>query len=332
MSLRIIQPGMYSSLQDMGRTGHRSIGVPRSGAMDTVASQQANLLAGNQLSDTVIEFTHHGAVLIAESDMIIAHCGGGSTLWVNDQPVSSGRAHLVKQSSLLQLKANPSGYRSYLAVSGGFIASSDLGSSSTYTPAALGGVGGRILKAGDCLRIRDHSIFQKISCHFSTPGINIGFGISHWGIARHDFTSSSYPIRITKGPEWDCFSDEIKETLVGTGFKISAQSNRMGYRLQGRSLAGRPFQELVSEAVIIGTIQVTHEGDLILLMADAQTTGGYPRVAQVVSADLPACAQLKPDDKISFRLISPDEAEDLYLRKERELFLLKAYIQMKYSQ
>lgn len=331
MSLRIIQPGMYGSLQDLGRTGHRAAGVPRSGAMDIVASQLANLLTGNQLSDTVIEFTHHGAVLIAESTMIIAHCGGGSTLWINDQPVSSGRAYLVRQSSLLQLKANPYGYRSYLAVSGGIIASPDLGSCSTYTPAALGGLDGRILKTGDYLRIRDHSIFQKIIGHFSSPGINSDFGVSGWGIAQHEFTRSSAPIRIIKGAEWNCFSDESKKKLLNTSFSISTQSNRMGYRLEGRSLISEPFPELISVAVTTGTIQATHEGDLILLMADAQTTGGYPRIAQVISADLSSCAQLKPDDEISFRLISPAEAEDLYLKKERELFLLNEYIQMKYS-
>ncbi|WP_336517192.1 biotin-dependent carboxyltransferase family protein [Pollutibacter soli] len=330
MSLRIIQPGMYSSMQDLGRSGYRAIGVPESGAMDTQSAQIANILVGNRASDTVIEFTHHGAALIAESPMIVAHCGGGASLWINDYPAVSGRGYLVKQSTLLQLKSNPSGYRSYLAVSGGFEASLDLGSSSTYTPAAMGGLNGRILKTGDQLRIRDQDVFQRVSQYFYPSGNNNDVKATSWGYYGRHYQNAASAIRIIKGPEWDCFTNNAIETFLNSSFRITTQSNRMGFRLQGKSLITEPLPELISTNVTMGTIQVTHEGDLIMLMADAQTTGGYPRIAQIASTDLSACAQLKPDEEIRFTLISAEEAEDLYLKKERDMFLLSEYIQMKY--
>jgi len=329
MSLRIIKPGISTTLQDAGRPGFQAAGVPVSGAMDTNSMRLANILCGNEPGSVVLETTLHGAEWLVEEEQLIAFSGGGAVLLINNQPVPFNRAIRVKACSLLSLKPNQTGCRSYLAVAGGFKAKTDLKSSSTYKPASFGGHEGRALKSGDLLEWNPEItlLSEKILESLVLNG--------------HDFTAASWSvdlntpgknkiIRVFKGPEWDWYDDHTKEKIYMDSFGITNQSDRMGYRLTGSPLTLSKKRELISTAVCMGTIQVTHEGNLVMLMADAQTTGGYPRLAMVAAVDLPACAQLRPGDRFQFSEIYIDDAEALLLQKEKILRQIEKSIAIKF--
>jgi len=327
MSIRIIKAGIQTSLQDYGRKFHRVSGVPVSGAIDRDSFRIANILAGNPPGSTAIEFTLHGAALMAETKMIIAFCGGGAELYINQQKVISSRPVLVQPYSFLDLRPAFEGCRSYLAVSGGLVGNSDLGSTSTYAPATLGGLNGGLLKSGDMLSIKDAEVFnrmQKLPWRTDTSGAYMQTG---WGFSQQIAANDTETvIRIVKGPEWHYFRDTVSDTLFGNSYLVSENSNRMGYRLKGEQIPIDLKTELISTAVSPGTIQVTPEGELLMLMADAQTTGGYPRIAHVAMADLHVCAQLRPGRCIKFVEISALEAEQLHLKNERQLNLFKEIV------
>jgi len=330
MSLRIIRPGISTTLQDAGRRGYQAAGVPVSGAMDSNSMRLANILCGNDPGAVVLETTLHGAEWLVEEEQLIAFTGGGSSLLINNQPAPFNRAIRVRASSLLSLKPSPTGCRTYLAVSGGFKAKIDLKSSSTYKTASFGGYKGRALKSGDLLEWNHHKepISIKMINSLALRGQN--FSVAGWSIDLNT-TGKEKNIRVFKGPEWDDFEDQTKKTIFTNSFSISNQSDRMGYRLTGSPLILLRKRELISTAVCMGTIQVTHEGNLVILMADAQTTGGYPRIAMVAAVDLPVCAQLRPGDKLHFSEISMDKAEDLYLEREKLLRQIQLAVSMKFN-
>lgn len=328
MSIRLIQAGMQSSLQDGGRPGHQHEGIPVGGAMDILSFQLANMLVGNPVNSPVIEFTGFGATLIPDVDLLLSVCGGGSRMTINETEVPFFRPVMVKAFSVIQLVPSANGYRSYLSVAGGLKGQLDFGSISTYPAAALGGVNGKYLKAGNVIACNE-------STETATSGITISgnaqFKLTRWGITEK-FTQVLFSsnIRIIKGPEWDYFKEDLSELLFTQPFFISEQSNRMGYRLSGPSIKPYLTDELISTAVTTGVIQCTKNGDLLLLMADAQTTGGYPRIAKVASVDVSQCAQLKPGSELRFQLISPEEAEDLYLEREKQLIVLSSIINLSF--
>jgi antagonist of KipI len=324
----MIQAGMQSSLQDGGRYGHQRLGIPVGGAMDIVSFQVANLLVGNPVNAPVIEFTGFGATLIPDVDLLLSICGGGSQLIINQTEVPFFRPVFVKAFSVIQLLPSANGYRSYLSVRGGLKGQFDFGSISTYPAAALGGVNGKYLKAGNVIGCDE-------SAEAGLKGISISggnpFHLAHWGIAeKFRQIIFSNEVRIVKGPEWNYFEEGMSDMLFSQPFIISEQSNRMGYRLNGPPIIPYSTDELVSTAVTTGIIQCTQNGDLLLLMADAQTTGGYPRIAKVAAVDVARCAQLKPGSEIRFQLISPEEAEDLYLEREKQLKILRSIINLSF--
>jgi antagonist of KipI len=302
MSLRIIKPGISTTLQDAGRPGFQAAGVPVSGAMDRDSMKLANLLCGNDPGEVVLETTLHGAEWLVEEEQLIAFSGGGSALLINNQPAPYNRAIRVKACSLISLKPIQTGCRSYLAVAGGFKSMTDLNSHSTYSPAGLGGYQGRALKAGDLLEWSSKKSMLTDAIMDTLANEGNDFTVAKWGI---DFSlqnpDKEKSIRVFNGPESEWFDEHTRTKLFRESFGVSNQSNRMGYRLSGPAFILSKKRELISTAVCSGTIQVTHEGSLVLLMADAQTTGGYPRLAMVAAVDLPACAQLRPGDSIQFR-------------------------------
>ncbi|MGL6266510.1 MAG: biotin-dependent carboxyltransferase family protein [Chitinophagaceae bacterium] len=330
MSLRIIRPGISTTLQDAGRWGYQAAGVPVSGAMDINSLRLANILCGNDPGAVVLETTLHGAEWLVEEEQLIAFTGGGSSLFINNQPAPFNRAIRVKASSLLSLKSSPTGCRTYLAVAGGFKAKIDLKSGSTYKTASFGGHDGRALKAGDLLEWEQYKKPVSIKMMNSLTLKGHDFTLAGWSI---DFNNpqKENTIRVFRGPEWDWFDDHAKEKIFGNSFGVSNQSDRMGYRLTGSPLLLSKKIELISTAVSVGTIQVTHEGHLVILMADAQTTGGYPRIAMVAAADLPLCAQLRPGDNVHFSEISIEKAEDLYLERERQIRQIQLAVSLKFN-
>ncbi len=329
MSLRIIKPGISTTLQDAGRKGYQAAGVPISGAMDTNSLRLANILCGNDQGSVVLETTLHGAEWLVEEEQLIAFSGGGTTLHINNQPAPLNHAIRVKASSLLSLKPSPDGCRTYLAVAGGFKAKTDLKSSSTYKTASFGGYEGRALKTGDLLEWNNERTVMSDKIKESLVLNGRDFTLAGWHI-DFNIPGKGKTIRIFKGPEWDWFDDHTSEKLFTNSFAVSNQSDRMGYRLSGGPLMLSTKREMISTAVCSGTIQVTHEGNLVILMADAQTTGGYPRMAMVAAVDLPACAQLRPGDRVHFSEISIDKAEDLYLEREQLLRQIQLALKLKF--
>jgi len=318
MALRIVKSLFPLSLQDGGRRGYRALGVPLSGPMDADAHRLANLLCGNESGSTALELTLHGAVLMVERELCLAHVGGGSQLHINGEPVPSGRLIRVRAFSLLEFRVSARGCRSYLAICGGVASSCDLGSGSLYEPAHLGGLEGRALRHGDLLLPADP---EKSSSSAICDGIELGVSgwrALRWGIPS-DAASPAPPttLRVLPGPEWNEFTTLAQDAFLSSTYRLTAASGRMGYRLEGPSLERRAVGEMLSTAVCPGTVQVPHDGKPILLMSDAQTVGGYPRIAQVFSADLPGCGQLRPGDAIHFVLGTMAEAEAAAIERER---------------
>jgi antagonist of KipI len=318
MGLRIVKTGISMSLQDAGRRGYRSQGVPLSGAVDMDAYRMANLLCGNRPGVPAVEITMHGGVMVAERALCLAHVGGGSRLHVNGSPVPMGRLVRVDAGSLLSFLPYCCGCRSYLSVVGGFQARMDLGSGSTYASAGLGGLSGRWLRSGDLLDSMDAN--ASVSARLRegvSDGIH-GWSAARWGLVTQVLSEvGPFRLRVLPGPEWGLFPASVRDRFLGGVYRVTKDANRMGLRLSGPSLAGGMTGELVSSAVCPGTVQMTHGGLPMLLLADAQTVGGYPRMANVFSADLPVCGQLRPGDEVVFVLGGLAEAEAAHRERER---------------
>ena len=306
MSITILKPGMMSSVQDLGRWGFQQFGVPIGGAMDKVSAALANIICGNDENEAVIEMTLHGTSIMFNEAAFCAIVGGGCKAYIDDVELPFNRLLWIPAFSIIRTTAHAQGCRSYLAVSGGFNVKKIMGSASTYTPSGIGGINGRNLITGDMLAFKHEQDLQAASNLHMLPS---GVGISHWHTAElFAATPDVATVHAIKGPEFDLFNSTSQENIFNAVFTISSQSNRMGYRLEGKKIALEQQTEIVSTAVTAGVVQVTHEGDPIILMADAQTTGGYPRIARICAADIPLLAQARPGVKIQLREIGEEES------------------------
>jgi len=328
MKIRIIKPGLLTTIQDMGRVNHLAQAVPFSGAMDKLSARIANLAVGNDTGHATIEFTQSGAAFVTESDMLLAFSGDGAWLRTSETRLPADRPIFVPSGTELYLENNKLGNCSYLAVAGGWDVPEVLGSRSTYITANFGDFNGRCLRENDELPNTELSTSTSRSLLTQLKGDSIRY--PNWSIARELFLPADRKtIRVMKGREFDWF--DAAAGIFLESYTISHNSNRMGYHLQGPQITRALPDELLSTAVCPGTIQVTNNGDLIMLMADCQTTGGYPRIAQVAAVDLPLCAQLKPGDAIRFKEISWKTAEKLYIQQQHDLYKLALAIARKYD-
>lgn len=313
MAVQVLQPGILTTLQDLGRTGFRSQGVVCSGAMDTFAHNTANWLAGNETDCATLEITMGSLQLLFEQDCHIAVTGPGIQVFINNHPVNCWQPLHISSGNNLHIQYTGKGCRAYLAVYGGWKTEPVLNSYSTYLPAGWGGYKGRSLLKGDLL------LLNKIS-----PGSLLQ---KRWSIAPAalPFYSTQPQVRVVKGAEWELFTDESKTLLLQKAHPVLPQSNRMGYRLQC-SLKRISAGEMLSAAVCPGTIQALPDGNMVLLMRDSPATGGYPRIGQVLEADLSLPAQLVSGNTIRFKEVSPDEAEEIYLNYQTQMGQLKTHI------
>jgi antagonist of KipI len=318
MGIKVIKAGLLTTVQDLGRYGYRKDGMIVSGAMDTVALRTGNVLLGNPEQEAGIECTLLGPVVLFEAEQLVAVTGGDLSATIDGSPVPMWRPFKVNKGSVLSFGRPVLGCRSYLTVCGGFDLPEILGSYATYLRAGIGGWKGRALKAGDVIP------FKKL--YSSSDG---KFNWSPGQKMYPDYQGKT--IRVIKGPEFNLFTEKSIVSFFTEEFKISREADRMGYRLDGPVLQLSAAQEMLSAAVAFGTIQVPGQGTPIVLMADHQTTGGYPRIAQVVSADLTLLAQMKPGDSISFELITLDQAQELLLSAEQRLKQLKQTLTFKYG-
>lgn len=329
MQIKILKPGLLDTVQDMGRYGYLSQAVPVSGAMDTLSARIANKAAGNDDNAAVIEFTYAGAEFLAETNLLIAYAGDGAVLQSGGQQIPAGRPVFVPEGTILKLASNAAGSRTYMSVAGGWDVPDVLGSKSTFLTAGFGGFKGRALKADDILKNAGQlsATAQKMISSLESTKVSY----SKWSIPRQQFLfANKKTIRVVPANEFGWFNGKSITEFLSALYTIGQQSNRMGYHLEGPAMERHKTDELLSTAVAPGTIQVTGGGGMIMLMADCQTTGGYPRIAQVAAIDMPLCAQLKPDDTIYFKEISRREAEMLYLEREQQLQQLTMAVQCKY--
>ena len=322
MSLSVLHPGLLTTVQDLGRFGYQQDGIIVSGAMDATALRVANLLVGNTDHAAGLEITLIGPKISFETDQLIALTGGHLSPTINGQPVSLNRPIWVRAGAALAFGAPVAGCRTYLAAAGGVAVPLVLGSRATYLRAGLGGVHGRALRAGDQLPIGEPSALSPL-IQQSLPEIQPN---QPWTQARWtpgpDLCPTPRPtpiIRALPGPEYGQFSEQSQHAFWQQPFTVTTEADRMGYRLQGPNLERLTQAELLSSAVTFGTVQVPACGQAIVLLADHQTTGGYPRLAQVISADFSALAQLRPGQQFRFAEVTLAEAQALYLAQERRL-------------
>lgn len=329
MRIRVIKAGLLATVQDMGRTKGLPMAVPVSGVMDAYSARIANYALGNRGEDAVIEFTYGGAGLEAETDILIAYAGGGACIEIDKQTLPPGKPLFIPAGTILHLVNKPGGCRTYLAVAGGWDVPDMLNSKSTCLVAGFGGFKGRALQPQDVLSASSarSALSQKILAELERTVVNY----SKWQIPRLGaFSSEHKVIRVIRGHESGWFDEQSVSRFFAEPYRLSLKSNRMGYHLEGLLMSRINKQELLSTAVTPGTIQVTGNGGLVLLMADCQTTGGYPRIAQVAAVDMPLCGQLQPGDTLYFNEISWNEAERLYIEQEKHLQQLSATIENKY--
>ena len=329
MSIKVMKPGLLTSIQDLGRFGYQKYGVIVSGGMDSYSLRLANLLVGNEEGEGVLEITLVGPTLLLEEDILLAITGGDLSPTINGQPIPRGRPILVKQGSVLKFGACQSGCRAYLAVRGGYNIPEVMGSKSTYIRAGIGGYQGRALLEGDILSVKALQRDLPLLVSLSKKLGNRSFSFTSWYVENF-YTpqkSQEYIIRAMPSSQFEFFTLDSREQFFRQAFRITTQSDRMGYRLAGPRLQLTEPLEMISEAVALGTIQVPPEGNPIILLADRQTVGGYPKFAQVAGVDNAKLAQIKPGGTILFQEISLAEAEGLYLAKEEKMEQLKIAIQ-----
>ena len=313
-------------MQDLGRLGFRQFGVSVGGALDSHALRVANLLVGNDESAAGLEITLGGLRLRFVDDRIVAWCGGGFDVRLGSTSVAAGHAALVRSGQELMFNQPKVGCRCWLGISGEIDVPIVLGSRSTDLRTNFGGFDGRALRDGDEIALGKNSKHTQ-----SLVDLLREQRISSWS-PPHDWSSPAQrePIlRVMRGSDWNRFNDVTIQRFTNEVFIVSPDSDRMGVRLEGIELKRNHDIDLISEAVVPGTIQVPPGGRPIVLLGDCQTIGGYPKIAHVISVDLPTAAQLRLGDRVRFHEISLTEAHQLLAERERDLAEFRVGIKLR---
>ncbi len=301
MTIRVVAPGALSTVQDLGRSGFASAGVPPSGAMDTHALRAANLLAGNDEGAAALEVTLQGPTLLFEADATVALAGAKIEADLDGSPVPTLETIRISRGSTLRVKQCTRGVRAYIAVRGGIDVPVVLGSRSTLASAGFGGLDGRALKEGDVLAVGpvgEEAPMRRMNALLDNKE----------SIAR-----------VLPGPQFAAFTDEGRARFFAQGFRVSQRSDRVGVRLEGDPIELAAGADIDPEGVVTGAIQVPGDGHPIILGPDRPVTGGYAKIATVISADLGLIAQARPGDSLRFMEITLDEARAAWRDRERAL-------------
>lgn len=306
-ALQVLDGGILTTVQDLGRDGLQEYGVPVSGAMDSYSLRAANRLVGNAEGAGALEMTMKGAALKATEDMLVAVTGAELPLAINGSPQPSWQTLHLSKGDVLSCGLVKRGARVYLAVSGGVDVPLMMGSRSTFLRGSIGGLLGRPLRAGDVLPVGAAEDRTQLVGSFIPLGLQprLPQAVTH--------------VRIVFGPQDDYFTEDAIAKFVSEVFTVTAESDRMGFRLEGGKLTHRDKADIVSDGIAPGSIQVPGHGMPIVMLADRQTTGGYPKIATVISADLPLFGQMKPGDKLCFVAVTYDEAVKLLRQMEDRL-------------
>lgn len=305
--LKVIAPGFHTTVQDQGRRGFQRVGVPVSGALDRNGLMLANALAGNEQGAACLEVIGSGPELeVVGTSVRLALVGSGGGLEISgreDLLVHQGQTVRLTKGETVRVRLGGDAFCSYLAIEGGFDVPLCLGSRSTYTRAGFGGLSGRQLRSGDILDGSIDDVAAREEVALGEPR-NLRF---------------DQPIRVVLGPQDSYFTEEaIREFLTGT-YTITPASDRMGFRLAGPALTHKSDYNIVSDGIVAGSIQVPGSKLPIVLMADAQTTGGYPKIATVISADLPLLGIRSAGRSVKFKAVSREEAEAIRRAEHQDM-------------
>lgn len=303
----VLKSGWLTTVQDLGRYGHQHYGVPVSGAMDSFSMIVANRLVGNPDQTAVLELTLKGPELQFEQDTVVAITGADLSPTLDSRNVPMWRSMLIPRGGQLRFGVPRAGARAYLSIAGGIDVPLVLGSRATHCASETGGLHGRPLKQGDVLRGGKPA-----------PLITQPIGTELFAPLRPRYEHSA-TLRIIPGPQQNVFEKHSLTILTQTPYTLSPQSNRMGYRLAGPKIVRKVTAQFISDGAATGSLQVPSDGQPILLMADRQTTGGYPKIAVVISADLPVAAQLAPGDRIQFVPCTVAHAQSLLRMQHAQL-------------
>jgi antagonist of KipI len=315
MNVVIHSAGFLTSVQDLGRAGFRQSGVSSGGALDSHALRVANALVGNEDPAAGLEATLGNLRLRFEDQRVVAWCGGAFNVRIGNEDLPPGHAGLVDRDDELIMTAPQAGSRAWLAISGGIDVPLVLGSRSTDLRGNFGGHEGRALRDGDALPLGEPSFLPaRVRELFGDRKIAEWTALSAWVTTapRDRF------LRIVPGPDRSRFTSQAQTSLLGEPFTVTLDSDRMGARLEGTNLDRVDSGDLLSEAVAPGTLQVPPNGKPILLLGDCQTIGGYPKIAHVITVDLPIAAQLWPGDLVRFHEVSLGEAQQLLREREND--------------
>ena len=294
--LEILSPGILTSIQDLGRYGYGRYGVAPSGALDSYALRIANLLVGNRPDQAGLEAMLLGPAIRALADIVVAVTGGNLQPRRNKQPIKMWRSHILKKDDILSFDSPLSGFRAYVAVGGGISVPPIMGSRSTNLSSGFGGLQGRALEKNDILTSENHSQHVKTDTRaFNAAWIPV--------------YPNNWSLRVIWGPQDDHFPDESRCSFLSASYKMSSDSDRTGIRLQGPVIRQKPDIQtsIISEGVIAGSVQIPGDGKPIIILGET-VTGGYRKIATVISADLPLLGQIKPGDTVRFKAVSLDEA------------------------
>lgn len=307
----ILRPGMMMTVQDAGRTGLMRFGVSGSGPMDPEAMAMANALVGNDTdSAAALEFAFFGGEIRLDEDRQIAVCGAVRDLSIDGSPVAAWQSHLLRAGQKLAIGAMPGAVWGYIAISGGLDTPPVLGARATHLRTAIGGLDGRVLRAGDHLSLGTPTCEPDRSRALLRP-----------------WRSRTGPIRVVLGPQDSYFSEEVLARFLTRPFTASAKRDRMAMVLEGPALPAARGHDIVSDGTVAGSVQVPGSGQPMVLMADRQTTGGYPKIATIAHVDLPRLSQLPVGRSFRFQAIAQAQAEDLLIRARQAFRDAKAEIE-----
>jgi antagonist of KipI len=303
-TIQVQTPGLQTTVQDLGRNGFGPIGVSPSGAADPISLRLGNRLVGNDESAAALEMMLLGGTFVFPQGATLALTGADFGATLDDVRLDVGASLQVRAGQTLRLGPTKSGARCYLCVQGGISVQPFLGSASTHILSGLGGFEGRALRKGDVLRIGSAS----------QPFRNRTIAPHAW-----EHLSRRVVLRLTSGPQVDWFSESSLRSFYANTYRVGEQSNRMGLRLEGAAITQRGAAQMVTEGVSLGAVQVPAGGSPIILFVEQQTTGGYPKIANVIAADIHRVGQLRPRDEVRFAEVTFDAARSLLLEQEKLL-------------
>lgn len=306
-TLKVSQPGVHTTVQDFGRTGFQDVGVPVSGPLDRIGLQLANALVGNPVQTPALEMLLQGPAFEVEAEAVrVALAGCNSAIEIGGgepRSVPAGTSVRLTRGDTFRIVSLGDSASAYLAIEGGLVLAPSLGSAATYVRGRIGGINGMTLKRGDQLPLQQSTVPSRPEQTLGQP-----FELD-----------LDQPVRVVLGPQADYFSEAAIATFLSAVYVVSAQSDRMGFRLEGEPLQHARGYNIVSDGIVTGSIQVPGSGLPIVLMTDAQTTGGYPKIATVVSADIPMLGRRRPGRTVRFQAVSVVQAEAA--RREQEAAL-----------